>query len=397
MTDRGAVPARGDGRRRIRVLHVVHGLPRGGLENGVVNLLNGLPTAQIEQGLCCLDRRGELAERIRRPWPIWVLQRRRHDPRTPLRLARLIRRFDPDIIHCRNWNSWPDGVLAHRLAGRRGALVWSFHGFADGDQLPRLRRIGSRALALATDRLLAVCDDSAERFAARTGIPAKRFAVVSNGVDCERFRPRDDRATLRAELGIEPAGTLILSVASLIPIKDHGTLLAAVARLAPAERRQVGVLFLGEGSERSRLQHQVRDLGLADMVRMPGGSDRVPDHLAAADICVLPSRLEGMSNAILEAMASALPVIATRTGGNPELVDHDRTGLLCRPGDAVDLRDALARLLAEPALCRAMGRAGRERALARFSLPAMLRRYADFYLGLASPAAPARTETPKAV
>ena len=116
----------------VKVLHVIHGLRRGGLENGVVNLLNGLPTGKVEQAVCCLDERGEMAGRLARDVTITVLNRGRHDLRVPLRLARLLRDWRPDVVHCRNCNAWLDTVAAHRLAGRQGTLVWSFHGFADG-------------------------------------------------------------------------------------------------------------------------------------------------------------------------------------------------------------------------------------------------------------------------
>ncbi len=97
--------------------------------------------------------------------PIQVLDRTRHDLGVPFRLARVMRAFRPDLVHCRNWNTWPDTVMAHQLAGRPGVLVWSFHGFADGHWFPRRRKLASRLLSLATDKLFAVCRDSAERFA----------------------------------------------------------------------------------------------------------------------------------------------------------------------------------------------------------------------------------------
>ena len=112
---------------------------------------------------------------------------------------------------------------------------------------------------------------------------------------------------------------------------------------------------------------------------MPGGSDRVPQYLAAADLFVLPSHLEGMSNAILEAMASGLPVVAQAVGGNPELVENGRCGLLCNVGDADAMSEAIARLAAHDDQRAAMGRAARARAEQIFSLDAMLARYADFY------------------
>jgi sugar transferase (PEP-CTERM/EpsH1 system associated) len=363
----------------VRILQVVHGLPRGGLENGVVNLLNGLPCAQFQQHVACLDSRGEMADRVVPGVPIEVLDRRRHDLGLPQRLARLMREVRPDIVHCRNWNTWLDTLLAHRLAGRPGALVWSFHGFADGHWFPRRRRIASRLLSLPTDHLLAVCRDAASRFAALSGIPAARFEVLYNGVDCRRFSPSREREVLRRQLGLPPDELVAITVASLTPVKGHALLLEAAAEVLRKTERKVRFLWLGEGSERRTLERRIAELGVDGRIQLPGGSDRVPQYLAAADLFVLPSELEGMSNAILEAMASGLPVIAHRVGGNPELVDHGHSGLLCPYGDQAALTDALRRLVHNDAERVAMGEAARRRAEQIFSLEAMLVRYADFY------------------
>lgn len=365
--------------RPLRVLQIVHGLPRGGLENGLVNLLNGLPPEGFEQAVCCLDSRGEMAERVGPGIPIRVLDRGRHDLRLPLRLAREIRAFSPDLIHCRNWNTWLDTVLAHRLAGRRGTLIWSFHGFADGHWFPKRRQVASRYLARATDRLCAVCRDSALRYAALSGIQSGAFDVLYNGVDCTRFAPPVDRSALKAALGLPSDRPTLLTVASLTPVKGHDLLLEAAARALSASGRAAHFLWLGEGALRAQLEARRAALGLDGAVAMPGGSDRVADYLAAADIFVLPSRLEGMSNAILEAMASGLPVVAHSVGGNPELIEDGRTGILCPDGDVPALARAISTLIEDPALRLAMGEAARHRALTVFSLGAMMSRYAEYY------------------
>jgi len=378
------------GDRPLRILQVVHGLPRGGLENGVINLLNGLSRADFEQAVCCLDQRGEMADRIVRHVPIDVLGRGRHDLGLPSRLARVMRERQPDLIHCRNWNTWPDTVMAHRLSGGKGMLIWSFHGFADGHWFPGRRKVASRLLSLGTDRLFAVCRDAAERFAALCAIPPMRFDVLYNGVDCARFAPVADRTALRRGLGFGIDELVILTVGSLVPVKGHALLLEAAARVLAESGRRLRFLWLGDGTERDSLERRLGELGLGGRVLMPGGTDRVPEFLAAADLFVLPSHLEGMSNAILEAMASGLPVVAQAVGGNPELVVQGRTGLLSQCGDIDSMVDALGRLLANNQERVAMGQAARERAQQIFSLEAMLARYADFYReavpsGVASP------------
>lgn len=366
----------------IRILHVIHGLPYGGLENGVINLANHLPHPTFEQGICCLDQRGEMADRLPAWVPVWVLNRKRHNIGLWFRLAKLIREWQPAIIHCRNWNSWLDAVMGRLLSGQRCRLVWSFHGFAAHDDFPPRRRIASRILARLSDHLAAVCHDTAKRFGQATGIDPERFAVLYNGTDLDRFQPGDKQA-IRQDLGLPEEACIAITVASLVPIKNHGTLLQAIARLPEEATRDSLFVWLGDGAERGALLQQAGHLGLEARILMPGKSDRVADYLAAADLFILPSRLEGMSNAIIEAMASGLPVLAGSVGGNPELVVHEDTGLLVNPLDADDMAQALDRLLTTSDLRKCLGQAARRRAEQLFSLPAMMRSYGDFYRELA--------------
>lgn len=369
---------------RLRILHVVHGLPRGGLENGVVNLVNRLPPLRFQQAVCCLDRRGEMADRLDPTTPVFVMGRRRHSVTLPFRLAWLIRRWRADIVHCRNWNAWPDTVMACLLQGKHSSLTWSFHGFPDGDEFPLRRCIASRLLARGTGRLFAVCKDAAVRFAEKTGIPPARFEVLYNGVDTERFRPVSDRRALRHALGLPLDEVLILTVASLAPVKNHAALVESGEQVLRQQPGPVRFMLVGDGVLRAEIERRIAESGLTDHFFLVGSSDRVADYYGAADIFVLPSRLEGMSNAILEAMASGLPVVANRVGGNPELVVDGTTGLLCRPGAPDEMTAALVRLIADRALRDAMGERARARAVAEFSIEAMVERYAEFYRSMAA-------------
>lgn len=370
---------------RLRILHVVHGLPRGGLENGVVNLVNRLSPLQFQQAVCCLDRRGEMAERLDPATPVFVMGRRQHSVALPFRLARLIRGWQADIVHCRNWNAWPDTALACLLPGGHSSLTWSFHGFPDSDdEFPLRRCVASRLLARCTDRLFAVCKDAAVRFAEKTGIPQARFEVLYNGVDTKRFRPASDRRALRHALGLPLDEVLILTVASLIPVKNHAALVESAVRVLRQHPGPVRFVLVGDGVLRAEIEHRIAQGGLADHFLLVGSSDQVADYYRAADVFVLPSRLEGMSNAILEAMATGLPVVANRVGGNPELVVDGTTGLLCRPGAPEDMATALARLVSDHALRNAMSERARARAVTDFSIEAMVERYAEFYQSAAA-------------
>lgn len=370
----------------MKVLHVIHSLVRGGLENGVVNLLNHLPD-DIEQSVACLDKRGEMADRVRDGVPIHVLDRQRNDIKLPFRLARLMKEIQPDVVHCRNWNAWLDTVAAHRIAGRPGTLVWSFHGFAGGAVWPTKRAMISRGLTRLTDQMFAVCHDSAQRYADFANVSADRFEVLYNGVDLARFTPhydvQGDQVEARRALGLDPDKVLVTTVASLTPVKDHASLLRAVAALAQSHGDRVQFLFLGDGPLRGELEVQIEQSGIEDRVLMPGNTDRVPDYLQVSDVAVLPSRLEGMSNTILEAMATGLPVIANDVGGNPELIVAGETGLLAEQGNDASMAERLARLIDDPALRLQYGRAGRARAEQVFSIEAMMHHYAEYYRRIA--------------
>jgi glycosyltransferase involved in cell wall biosynthesis len=314
---------------------------------------------------------------------VMEIDRSNKGARTILDLAGLFRRWAPDIIHCRNWNAWPDTVAAHRITlttGRaRPSLAWSFHGFPDTAAMPWRRRIASQGLARLTDRMFAVCRDSANRYADQAGIPQDRFEVLYNGVDCSRFAPSEDKTATRRRLNLPEDRPLALTIASLTPIKNHETLVDAVAGIRDRLPNHAHFLCLGEGALRQSLEARIHERGLTDYISLPGATDKVTDYLQAADLFILPSRLEGMSNAILEAMACGLPVVAFPTGGNPELVIHGQTGMLPEAQTPEGLGEAIGVLLEDEALRTSMGLAARERAVSEFSIDAMIHRYADFY------------------
>lgn len=372
----------------MKILHVIHGLRRGGLERGVVNLLNLLPQQEFEQAVCCLDYRGEMVDHILHPIKIFELGRKRHDLKLPFRLAKTIQEWRPDIIHCRNWNTWADTIMASKIAKISGcsphSIIWSFHGFSEGHEMPMRRRVASYALARLTDHMVAVCNDSAIRYAAQTNIPVSRFTTLYNGVDCNRFIPETKTESLKSSLGFSSSTLLALTVASLTPVKNHLSLLEAIAQLPNDETTPVHFLLLGEGPLRAELEATIQRLDIGNKVTLLGASDRIPDYLQAADFFILPSHLEGMSNAILEAMASGLPVIAQNVGGNTELITSGITGLLCQPGNIDHITDAISQLIQNQNLRIQMGLAARERALNQFSISAMIMNYSEFYRKVAS-------------
>ncbi len=366
----------------IRILHVIHGLQRGGLENGVVNIVNRLPQNDFVQAICCLEHVGEMAERLGQDVEIFEVNRGSYDFRAPLRLAAVIRKWQPDIIHCRNWNTWLDTVMAKLISASRAKLVWSFHGFADGEVFPGRRKVASQVLSRFTDRLFAVCMDSAERYSSASGIALGRFDVLYNGVDTGAFEAAPVKETARECLGLPQDALIATTVASLSPVKNHEGLLDAINFAVPELPEKVLFLWLGEGALRDQLMDQIEKTAYGKSIKLLGNVDNVHDYLAASDIFILPSRLEGMSNAILEAMSASLPVVAHDVGGNKELVKDKETGFLSPYEEPRSMADHIVQLMQDTELRKRQAKKARQRAVDQFSMDSMVHRYAEYYRGM---------------
>jgi glycosyltransferase involved in cell wall biosynthesis len=228
----------------------------------------------------------------------------------------------------------------------------------------------------AADRVLSVSSRLAERIARETKFPLERITTIRNGVDISRFG-RVSRGFARKVLDLH-GERVAVTVGRLVPVKDHMTLLES---MAISRRRNVDAVLAiaGDGPLRSALEARASALGLSGSVRFLGHRPDVEIVLAAADVFVMSSESEGLSNTVLEAMASALPVAATRVGGTDEMVLDGCTGLLVDPHSPEALAAALSTLFENPDRARAMGAAGRARAESEFSLPGMIRRYETLY------------------
>ena len=299
-----------------------------------------------------------------------------------MRLARTLRRLRPDVVHSRNWGAL-DAVLAARLV-RVPVVIHGEHGREVADPAglnPRRNRI-RRALSPLVDRFVTVSHDLERWLVHTVGIAGRKVVTIHNGVDTDRFTDEGRCPVGRAALGVADDALVIGTVGRLDPVKDQQGLLDAFAALPRPDR---GVLVVvGDGPCRDALAARAAEPDLAGRVRLLGERADVATALSGFDVFALPSIAEGISNTILEAMACGLPVVATRTGGNPELVVEGVTGALVPVGD----RGALARALgayADDAHLRGLhGKAGRARAVEQFSLARMTRRHRELYAALAA-------------
>lgn len=355
----------------IHVGHVLLSLRPGGLENGVVNVINGLDRREFLSSVCCLQSSGEFARRItdERCRILEFGLRPGNDPRLVWRLARAFRKLRLDIVHTRNAESFFYGALAARLAGVP-ALVHSEHGRVFPERWHRA--LAQRWLLRNASCAFAVSQQLADQLVTEIGVRPGTFRVIYNGVDTRRFAGPES-AERRG-----PGGEIAIgSVGRLAPVKNYGLLLKAVARLPPDLRWRL--VLVGDGPQRGELDQTAAELGIAARVSFLGHREDVAAVLGDLDVFVLPSDSEGMSNTLLEAMAAGVAVIASDVGGNREVIEAGRSGLLFARGDAAAAAKAIQQLVTDAALRERLAKAGLQRANTTFALRTMLSAYEDLY------------------
>ena len=375
------------------IVHVIHRLDFGGLENGLVNLVNRLPPERFRHAIVCLAGFNPIIRaRIERPdVEVRSLDKQPgKDPAAYVRMWRVLRQRRPAIVHTRNLGTvdmqWVAALAAvpHRVHGEHGWEVGDPRGLS-----PRSLRI-RRACRPVIHRYVPMSQDIARWLERDVGVPAGRIRQLYSGVDVERFRPGGPRATdvAGAEAGAGARrGPTLGTIGRLDPVKNQEALLEAFAGL---RQRHAGLrlVIVGDGPLRGHLQSRAQSLGVASEVTFTGSRTDTPELLRSFDVFVLPSVNEGISNTILEAMACGVPVVASGVGGSPELVVDGVCGSLYDPADPQALQQAILPYLGDPALRERQGRAARERVVQNFSLDSMVGRYLALYdeLLAASPA-----------
>jgi sugar transferase (PEP-CTERM/EpsH1 system associated) len=364
----------------IRILHVLHAFSHGGLENGIVNIINRSPDHLVHE-LCFLDRGGEFLNRLNRPVAYHEFHKRPgNDIRLVFRLRELFRRRDLDIIHTRNWAAF-DGVLAAcTMLGP--VVIHGEHGRDIGDPagMNRQRNLARRALSFRARKLVAVSKDLYSWLSQTVRVPEKKLMLIPNGVDTERFRPGRN-VELRRRWGIGDDEFVIGAVGRLDPIKNHAGLLSAIRSLQ-ASGHNVRLVIAGDGPERSNIEGILRS-PFSPAPLLLGACNGLEHIYGCFDLFVLNSFAEGMSNTLLEAMASGLPIVCTAVGGNLELVSNGERGILVSAGDIAALADAIRRYKTSPDMRTVHGFNAREFASRYFSIEQMIQRYVGLYESVA--------------
>ncbi|MDX1655834.1 MAG: TIGR03088 family PEP-CTERM/XrtA system glycosyltransferase [Candidatus Competibacteraceae bacterium] len=365
------------------MVHLIYRLDVGGLENGLVNLINALPVDRYRHAIVCMDDFTDFRRRIHRPdLEVYALHKRPgQDWGLYLRLWRLLRRLKPAIVHSRNLATL-EGQLPAALAGV-GIRIHGEHGWDvwDPGGARRRYRLLRRLYRPLIGHYIALSGELEDYLHRHIGVSHDRISRICNGVDSERFYPAPaGRASLPLEGFAPPDALVIGTVGRMQAVKDQLTLVRAFIRLLerlPAQRLRL--VLVGDGPLKSQADALLRQAGVRELAWLAGSRDDVPELLRGLDLFVLPSLAEGISNTILEAMASGLPVVATRVGGNEELVVEGQTGRLVPTGDPQALTEALACYLEQPAQRRAHAQAARRRVESLYSLAAMTEAYRQLY------------------
>jgi sugar transferase (PEP-CTERM/EpsH1 system associated) len=353
--------------RRIRLVHLVITLDVGGLERVLVNHIRHADHARFEISVLCLGGRGRLAEEIEAEGAaVHALEvHGRGLGRGARRLVLELRRLKPDVLHTHNLAAHLLGAAAARIAGVP-VVVHTKHGRYDIRSWRRA--LGMRAASAMSSMVVPVSEDSAHE--ALEGVSARKIRVIHNGVDVAGITPGDRFS--------RAPGDRVVSVGRLAAVKDYPTLLRAARRVVDA-LPSFHLDLVGDGPERTALESLRSELGLDGHVTFLGERHDVRERLQAADVFVLSSTSEGLSLALLEALASGLPIVATRVGGNAQVVTDGETGRLVPPSDPGALAEALIDVLTDRPRQSAMGRAARRRAEEHFSLTAVMGRYESLY------------------
>lgn len=371
------------------VVHIVHSLDGGGTERTLVALLRAFDHCVFRHRIVTLRAAGPLSARLPVEVACRAIGRTGRSRLTGLTLARIVHHDRAAVIHARNTGCWADAVVARTLTPY-ARLVLGFHGLeSDAGFHPRQRRLARWASRVGS-RFLSVSEAGRRQLRDQVDIPPDRIDVLPNGVDLRRFGGLTDtmRMRLRRELGFDESAFVVGIVGSLTPVKGHTTLIRAVD-LAVDSVPAIRLLIVGDGPLRASLSQQARTCGIADRVQFTGWREDVPDLLGCMDVYVCSSASEGMNNALLEAMAVGLPIIATDVGDNAIMLRDRNEGCIVEPGSAMAIADALRTLFAQPDARRRLAAAARAHAR-DFDFDCTVRAYEAYYRSLLAPLPVAR-------
>lgn len=361
---------------RLRVMQVIGQMDVGGIEKLAAAIAKQCRRDKFHVSVCALGGDGPLRVELEEEGvPSFCLGKRLGlDWRIVLRLSRLLRREKVSVLHTHHISTLIYGLPAAVLSGVKG-VIHTEHSHDALDDSPRLRFL-LRLLARRTEVVVCVADEVASYLTQNVGVPRRKILVLRNGVDTELFRPGLADEALLGEL-------VIGTVGRLDPLKDHLTLLRAF-RLLAEQVPNARLVIVGDGPLRRELEAASYSLGIGSKVAFLGRRSDIAGLLRGMHIFVLSSIKEGLPLALLEAMASGVPVVATNVGGIPQVVQDRRTGILCPPGDPARLAQSIHQLIRDDGLRQRLTDAARSLVETSYSLKSTVSGYESLYTAAAN-------------
>ena len=360
-------------------MQLVYSLKMGGSEKVAIDVAQALDRTEFEPHVCALDLDGELSRDLdRNGIPHYVLHRKGLEAAVFRRLFAVIRNNGIDVVHTHHFTQLFFAALPARLAGAR--IIHTEHEFFSYREATMARTLLGPLLRLC-ERMTVVGPGVADYFTGTLGIPRDRIAVIPNGVDLAAFDA--DRELARRDLGLEAEEMVLGTVGRLEPEKDQATLIDVFQRIRRTYPRS-RLLIAGTGSLSEQLHAHAVRVGAADRTLFLGYRRDVARLLAAMDVFVLPSLREGLPISLIEAMAARRAVVASDIGSVKDLIRDRENGLVAPAGDTAAFTAAVEALLASPNLREQLAREARRTTEASYSLPAVVRTYADLYRSAAA-------------
>ncbi len=362
------------------IAHILHRFDVGGLENGVVNLINRIPEERFTHVIICMQGYNpEFCRRLNRQVAvISVAKKEGKDLGVYFRLYQVIKRLQPDIVHTRNLSAMEAQLPAflagvpYRIHGEHGWDIYDPKGEVRKYQIIR------KVFSFFVHRFVPLSSELENYLVERVGIPKHKMTRICNGVDLTRFGNQVSEKPLAWPFAVD--SFVFGCVGRLELIKGHIDLLRAFhLALQRNPGLNLRLCLVGDGSQRAVLETFIADNGLVNDIYLAGNQSDIPRYLKQFDCFVLPSHGEGISNTILEAMASGLPVIATRVGGNADLISEDGNGLLVEARSPEAMAEAMLRLASDRVLQERYSNRSRQRVKEKFSLSVMVDNYINVY------------------
>ncbi|WP_321495889.1 glycosyltransferase [uncultured Desulfobacter sp.] len=350
----------------------------GGLEKLAIDICSHLPKDQFSAAICVLNPGGAMESRVDSDLVdlLCIRQYRGNDPTVPLRLARLLRNRQIDVLHSHSWGTLLEGIMAANIA-RVPTVIHSEHSTTDR----RFRRIIAQRVGWAmVNQVVAVSDAVADRMTNIVNFPMKKIRVIPNGVNVAQFRRLGiPRCELREQFSLPDTEFLIGMVARFVPFKNHAGVLKALPKLHEAGIN-AHLALAGNGPLRDQLKMLSESLGIADKVHFLGNINQTCRFLNSLDVFVSNSTSgEGLSLAVLEAMACEVPVVATAVAEHPNVLDNGKAGSLIAPESEDALGETLLHLAKHPQVLTSFGQAARQRVLNRYNYDGMMTAYQQLY------------------